>query len=415
MKKATLNLIGGLLLFLLLTYLAFFFFAGNKNTENNFTELIHQAKGEVIFKPQFVGPSFFQEGMGSYSTRPVDAPLFVGGGATGEPFRLNLTEDLSGFISSSGDIFPPIYKAAYSYSEGLAAVSIDGEKYGAIDKKGIWVISPSFAWLNDFKNGLATFKKNENDKYGYLNKNGNVVIDAKFESAGQFSENRALVCEELTDYEDSTCGFIDETGTPITDFVYSQFHSNAFSEGLAKVCQGKGKNLTCGFIDLDGKIVKKLTNDVYQNEYGDWSSTLNSFSGGLALYGGQWFDGIQKWGFINKKFELQIPIMITKGLFGLNMDPDGFSGDIQWQTLGTTKDNPGQSAAIDKFGKIKFYSTYDEVSRFSQGLSAVRIGNKWGFINQENELVVEAIYDDVRAYEGGFASVRVGDKWGVIN
>jgi hypothetical protein len=415
MKKAQFKLIGGLVFVLLIIFVAIFFYIGNKSTEVNSSELIHQAKGELIFKPQFVGPSFFQEGMASYSTRPVDTPLFTGGGATGEPLRLNLTEDLSGFISSSGEIFPPIYKSAYNYSEGLAAVSIEEDKYGAIDKKGNWVISPNYAWLSDFKNGLAQFKQNQDDKYGYLNKKGEVVIEAKFESAGQFSEKRALVCEVLTDYEDSTCGFIDEAGTPITDFVYSNYHSEVFSEGLAKVCQGKGKNLVCGYINLDGKIVYELTNDVYQNEYRDWSSTLNSFSGGLALYGGKWFDGIQKWGFMNKKFELQIPMMITKGLSGRISDPYDFSGDIQWQTLGTTKDNLGQSAAIDKFGKIKFYSTYDEIGWFSQGLSAVRIGNKWGFINQENELVVEAIYDDVRAYEGGFASVRVGDKWGVIN
>jgi hypothetical protein len=61
------------------------------SSQNQVIEDIHVAKGEIIFEPQFVGPSFFNEGMANYSTRPVDTPLFVGGGSTGQPLTLNLT------------------------------------------------------------------------------------------------------------------------------------------------------------------------------------------------------------------------------------------------------------------------------------------------------------------------------------
>jgi hypothetical protein len=385
------------------------------SSENQVLDDIHIAKGEVIFEPQFVVPTFFNEGMAGYSTRPVDTPLFVGGGSTGEPLTFNLTDELNGFITSAGEIFPPIYKTAYAYSEGVAAVSVEEGKYGVIDKKGNWLISPKYYWLSDFANGLAVFQKNKNDKSGYINLDEEIVIEPKYAQAQPFSEGRAMVCPEYVDYDDSNCGFIDETGAPITSFTYSSYHSGVFSEGLAKVCQGKGKNLICGYIDLKGKVVYELTNDVYQNEYGDWSSTLGSFNGGLALYGGKWFDSFQKWGFMNKKFELQIPMIISKPITKFAFDPWDFDESIQWQTVGKTKDNEGQMAAMDRNGSIKFYSNYDEVSWFSQGLSAVRVGDKWGFIDQKNEVVVEIIYDDVRAYQGGFASVRVGDKWGVIN
>jgi hypothetical protein len=385
------------------------------SSQNQALEDIHLAKGEVIFEPQFVGPTFFNEGMANYSTRPVDTPLFVGGGSTGEPLSFNFTDELNGFITSTGEIFPPIYKTAYGYSDGVATVSLEDGKYGVIDKKGNWLISPKYFWLSDFTNGLAVFQKNEDDKSGYLNLVEEIVIAPKYAEAQPFSEGRAMVCPEFKNYDDSTCGYIDESGTPITSFSYSSYHSEAFSEGLAKICQGKGKSLICGYIDLTGKVVYELTNDVYQTEYGDWSSTLSSFNGGLAPYGGKWFDNFQKWGFMNKEFELQIQMIISKPLGKASYSPWDFGESIQWQTLGKTKDNEGQMAAMDRNGTIKFYSTYDEVGWFSQGLSAVRIGDKWGFINQQNEVVVEIIYDDVRAYQGGFASVRVGDKWGVIN
>ena len=385
------------------------------SSENQAVDDIHVAKGEVVFEPQFVSPTFFNEGMASYSTRPVDTPLFVGGGSTGQPLTFNLTEELNGFITSTGEIFPPIYRTAYEYSEGVATVSIEEDKFGVIDKKGKWLITPKYAWLDDFKGNLAVVQKSKNGKYGYLNLEDKFVIEHEYAQAQRFSEGRAMVCPEYKNYEDSTCGYIDEKGTPITRFEYSSYHSEPFSEGLAKVCKGKGKDLLCGYIDLKGNVVDELTNDVYQNEYGDWSSTLDSFYGGLALYGGKWFDGFQKWGFINKKFELQIPVILSKPLTKYSYEPDDFSENIQWQAVGKTKDNESQMAAMDRNGNIKFYSNYDEVLRYSQGLSAVRVGNKWGFINQKNEVVVDIIYDDVRAYQGGFASVRVGDKWGVIN
>jgi hypothetical protein len=398
----------------ILAFLSLFLLSGC-SSENQVLEDIHVAKGEVIFEPQFVSPTFFNEGMASYTTRPVDTPLFVGGGSTGQPLTFNFTEELNGFITSTGEIFPPIYKAAYEYSEGVAAVSDEDGQYGIIDKKSKWVVTPKYFYLGNFRNGLAEFQKNKDGKYGYLNLDEEVVIASKYAVASQFSEGRALVCPELVNYDDSTCGYIDEKGNPITDFVFSSYHSQPFSEELAKVCKGKGKDLLCGYIDLNGNVVDELTNDVYQTKYGDWSSTLSSFYGGLALYGGKWFDGFQKWGFINKKFEMQIPVILSKPLTKYSFEPDDFSESIQWQAVGKTKDNEGQMAAMDRNGSIKFYSTYDEVLRYSQGLSAVRMGNKWGFINQKNEVVVDIIYDDVRAYQGGFASVRVGDKWGVIN
>jgi hypothetical protein len=294
-------------------------------------------------------------------------------------------------------------------------VSIDEDKYGVIDKKGKWLINPKYVYLDNFQGNLAVFQKSKNGKYGYISLDEKILIEPKYASAQRFSEGRAMVCPELKNYDDSTCGYIDETGTAITSFTYSTVHSESFSEGLAKVCQGKNKDLICGYIDLSGNVVYALTNDVHQTEYGDWSSTLSSFYGGLALYGGKWFDGFQKWGFINKKFELQIPIILSAPITKFAFEPWEFDESIQWQTVGKTKDNEGQMAAMDRKGNIKFYSTYDEVSWFSQGLSAIRVGNKWGFINQKNEIVVDTIYDDVRSYQGGFASVRVGDKWGVIN
>ena len=40
---------------------------------------------------------------------------------------------------------------------------------------------------------------------------------------------------------------------------------------------------------------------------------------------------------------------------------------------------------------------------------------KWGFVNQNGEPICEFIYDEVRSFSEGLAAVRVNDKWGYIN
>lgn len=49
-------------------------------------------------------------------------------------------------------------------------------------------------------------------------------------------------------------------------------------------------------------------------------------------------------------------------------------------------------------------------------LFAKKIDDKWGFVNKQNNIVVEAIYDKVTEFNSyGFAGIKKDGKWGVIN
>lgn len=70
----------------------------------------------------------------------------------------------------------------------------------------------------------------------------------------------------------------------------------------------------------------------------------------------------------------------------------------------------------NKEGMVKDISLkYDKVKNFSEGLAAVAIGDKWGFINLENNLVIPAIYQEVRNFQNGTATVKLAGKWLLIN
>ncbi len=49
------------------------------------------------------------------------------------------------------------------------------------------------------------------------------------------------------------------------------------------------------------------------------------------------------------------------------------------------------------------------------GLQPVKINNKFGYKNKQEEIIVEPKYDQASHFEGGLAIVRIGEKWGAIN
>jgi hypothetical protein len=105
-------------------------------------------------------------------------------------------KELTGFINRNGDeVLPFIYStAAAKFSCGLAVAcrKTKGEDFfGAINKKGEWVIEPKLNYLSDFCEGLARFE--DKGKSGYIDTNGNVVINAKYDVCWPFQNGIALV------------------------------------------------------------------------------------------------------------------------------------------------------------------------------------------------------------------------------
>ncbi|MCP2045921.1 WG repeat-containing protein [Pontibacter sp. HSC-36F09] len=58
---------------------------------------------------------------------------------------------------------------------------------------------------------------------------------------------------------------------------------------------------------------------------------------------------------------------------------------------------------------------YRVIGRFLDGLSKVREGGKFGFINMNGDVVIPLEYDLCEPFENGFAMVMKGKKWGAIN
>lgn len=89
--------------------------------------------------------------------------------------------------------------------------------------------------------------KNDDNKYGYMDNEGNLIIPYKYDRAFDFSEGLALVysIKNRIDYY----GYIDEQGNEVIPLQYE--FGESFSQGLALVRQ----NRKFGFVDNRGEIV----------------------------------------------------------------------------------------------------------------------------------------------------------------
>lgn len=62
---------------------------------------------------------------------------------------------------------------------------------------------------------------------------------------------------------------------------------------------------------------------------------------------------------------------------------------------------------------------FDDVSNFNEGLAAVKINGKWGFINKKGKVIIEPQFENPISYRIGFheglAAVRRDKKWGFID
>ncbi len=59
---------------------------------------------------------------------------------------------------------------------------------------------------------------------------------------------------------------------------------------------------------------------------------------------------------------------------------------------------------------------YLDVHSYSEGLAAAQSSNgKWGFVDENQEWVIEPQFEDVRDFQRGKAAAKMDGKWGFIN
>ncbi|HQU85894.1 MAG TPA: WG repeat-containing protein [Pyrinomonadaceae bacterium] len=219
--------------------------------------------GRIIFEGDFDKLSDFSEGVAIAEKN--DEIFFVN----------KLGEKIFAFDKSE---YGFDYNGTKNFSEGLTAIfDYKIGKFGFMNKNGELVIKPKFENAANFSDGLArvSIKKDHREYLGFINTEGDYVIEPKFDidgdflrSSNDFSEDMAsLIDAPLQMDKEQSFLFIDKKGNIVwkTDF----FRAETFHEGLCMVCSQEG---FYGYIDKSGKTAIPIKYYLASN-----------FSEGLAL------------------------------------------------------------------------------------------------------------------------------------
>jgi hypothetical protein len=138
------------------------------------------------------------------------------------------------------------FTEAFSFSKGLAKVQI-GKKQSFIDIYGSAIVPPIYESIQFFNDSLFVFELNS--RFGICKKNGLVLDSAKYDVIGVLSNDRALISKN------GKIGYLNGEGKVVLDLKFDEFPN--FIEigqfnGVYAVIRLKGKY---GVIDNLGKLI----------------------------------------------------------------------------------------------------------------------------------------------------------------
>ena len=333
--------------------------------------------------------------------------------------------ELYGFIDKKGNEVIPCkyYYISPDFSEGIAVVYKTGDEWSLIDKTGkeIATFGPPYrpGFHDGFHDGLMAIFNTDDDKEGYIDKTGKVVIPAELDMRmcnGPISTNFSDGLRGWYDYDSQKSIFIDKRGNKVFE---CEGDAEDFSEGLAAVsrCTSDNDDVVCcfGFVDKTGSEAIPFT-----------FKHAGCFVDGLC-----WAETENACGFINRdgKFELTgdyKTLVLDEGMECGNypLCPT-FSEGLAWVC---NKD--GKFGYIDKTGQVvipfRYEAAYDDGSElyyqqpchdFHDGLARVwdKTTDKYGYVDHEGNEVFPCQFRYAEDLKEGVALVDRDGQYGFID
>ncbi len=212
-----------------------------------------------------------------------------------------------------------------------------------------FIVEPIYTEVREFNEGLAAVKNEE--KWGYLDENGDVAIDFIFDRATDFQNGVAFVGEINKEISVGSAygynyGLIDKNGQALTDIKYS--NDNHFKFGFAVVREWDGRY---NILNINGHEVFPETFE-YLKMNDDGSVMVRNY----------------------------------EGYYYTDLAGNKLNGEI-----------------------------YQFAKPFSDGLAAVAIGRSWGYIGVDGLVKIEPQYETANNFLDGFAIVKKDKKSYIVD
>ncbi len=356
-------------------------------------------KGEIVIPAQFRFAEPFQHGRSIAWLRGSKERFFIDKAGK----RLDST-----FIPQVEDLVTHYirFPHEFSFNDGLASYSEKGADskthYGFINTNYEVKLPAIYSYASSFHEGLAAVDISADGlvKTGFINAAGEIVIPPTYKNVDFFAEGLSRVSKDGNLY-----GFIDKAGKTVIPEIYgSSDISHYFSNGLV-IASSDG---AWQFLDKEGKIAAIPT---WNKERYEIKSFEPFGADGLAAFFSEPAESLDEplgahwgtWGLMNKKGEVV----------------------IEPQFVDISSPVPGEVAMrVAQLGYKEFVmihpikgvlpQLYEAANDFSEGLAAVMVKDKFGYINTDGEWVISPQFETAMQFKGGIAAVKQNGKYGLI-
>jgi hypothetical protein len=244
--------------------------------------------------------------------------------------------------------------------------------------------------LNPFYNDLSCYYDLKTNKFGYINRKGDVIVQPKYLSASDFSDERAFC------FDGDNLFLMDTEFNVIKKFDGSLITMDLFHDGLCRVSTIDAEHSDLrmdGFIDFKGDFVLPLqypclitVPTIYDRD--------DLYSDGLLRI---WKD--DKYGYID--------------IFGNNVIPPVYSTASCFSNGFAAVSIDGKIGFINKKNDFIYSEESEGIRGFSEGLAAFKVNGLWGYIDTEGVCVIDPMFISVGYFKNGMAHVRTKEGAGL--
>ncbi len=387
---------------------------------------LYDAKFKIIKEPQFDNISILNKGLfageknGVWAIytkeNPETSKLYCDAVKPLSNAYAKITKDnKNGAIDENGNVVVSTeYDVVTPFGQNLF-LSKERQNFIFTSEKQIksWEFDQVITWYNQNENLKPI--RNKNGKIGYINDNGELIIEGNYTKGTPFNKDIAIVCK------DGKCGFINTEGEFILPMDYELPTLSTQPNFLLAKKGGK-----YGYLDYQGNTIIQIKYDLLEPFQSVIKAKLNG-----------------KYGFINDKEEIIIPHkydfleshledkkefrFIDKGKFGwVNLKGiERYSAKLTtWVDKMYPLKNEVRNIKVgNNYGLLdsnyNFITSivYQKYINFKNTEKAVvRANQKWGMIDKNGKVVIPLIYDDkLKFNNNGFSCIRQNGQFGIID